>query len=444
MSWPDPASLYDITDHQRAELNRAFKAKMCILTGCPGSGKTFTLARVLDKILARAGKSKVRVCSYTGKAAVRATESLKANNVNLEATTIHKLLGVSMDKKKGNFTFVHNRHNKLPIDYCIVDEVSMLGNGMANHLLQALPDDCFLLLIGDHHQLPPVEPGAVLRDMLAAGIPHGDLREIFRNSGQIVACCKEIREGRLFAPSAHADYYGSPDDNLCHMETPDNNVSLAKIKSTYADIQGLDDVDPKWSVQVLSFINEGSPLARKELNATLQQQLNPNGHAVIGQFLLGDKVICLKNKLYVWEDKGDQGSEFVANGQMGEIVGATAGCVEVLMKSSPQDPGTRVVVSKSDLRDQWDLGYAISVHKSQGSSWKIVMVAIDQSARARFMASRQLIYTALSRAEKYCVTIGTRKAINEACRKDAMATRITGLEKLLKEELFHEGRPIWA
>ncbi len=358
---------------------------------------------------------------------------MQENNLKIKATTIHRLLAPQM-KTDGSYSFFYNKFNKLPIQYLIIDEASMLGMSITLSLFQAVPDDCFVLFIGDHHQLPPVEKGAILRDMIAGGMPHGDLKEIFRNSGKIVECCKEIREGRYFTSSPSASYGAGPDNNLRHIETGNNEESVGKMTEVLSAIRQNPDIDILWSVQVLAFVNEGSELSRKELNLKLQSFLNPFGAVAVGRYKLGDKVICLKNRMYEWtNDHGLLKTEFIANGQMGEIIDHAGEMVTVLLKNSKEDKGSRVKVPKSLLVDEWDLGYAISIHKSQGSSWPIVIVAVDHSPRARYMASRQLVYTALSRAEKYCITIGQRKDINDACRKDVMSQRKTGLAELIKE-----------
>lgn len=428
-TWPDPYPIPDLSDHQRQELQKALAGKVGILTGCPGAGKTYCLALVMRQLLADHDPEDILVCCPTGKAAVRASESMQRYRIRVQATTIHRALGVQVTGD--GFRFAKNADDPLAKKFVIVDEASMLGTGMANSLLAAIPSEACLLLIGDHHQLPSVEPGAVLRDMIASGLPHGDLREIHRNSGRIVECCRSIRDGGPFLSSANPSYFAGPAQNLRHIKCRTNEQIAAEVQKLIESISAGVAVDAVWGTQVITPLNEGTPVARKELNDQLQQQLNPYGQR-LGSFRFGDKVMCLRNKFYTTTTNEE---EFVCNGQLGVLVESGEKDVVHVTLRLPgwHEQETTICVPVSELRDSWDLAYAISIHKSQGSSWPVVLMVLDQSGRGRYMANRQLVYTGLSRAEDYCVVLGSTESIQEAIRKDAATHRVTGLVHDLTE-----------
>jgi exodeoxyribonuclease V alpha subunit len=428
--WPDTYHMVELTEHQRERMKSALAGTVGILTGCPGAGKTFCLAVLMRHLLAEVSPDDIIVCCPTGKAAVRATESMARAKLKVQATTVHRALGVRVSVD--GFGFQHNADNPLACKYCIVDEASMLGTAMFHSLLEAIPDGCCLLLVGDHHQLPSVEPGAVLRDMIEAGVPHGDLEQIHRNSGKIVECCSSIRQGGPFVASQLPSYFGGPTQNLRHVKCRSNDDAFAQIQTLYASMSS-STLDCTWDVQLITPLNEGTPVARREINKHLQQALNPYGAALNSNYKFGDKVMCLKNKFYT-NASGEE--EFVCNGQIGVLSESLDKntVLIVLRHAGWKNNEIAVQVPVSDLHDAWDLSYAISIHKSQGSSWPVVIMVMDQSGRGRFMANRQLIYTGLSRAEHYCIVIGGMESISEACKKDSMGHRVTGLARFIQEE----------
>lgn len=444
MSWPDVGNLFGVSEHQRQELSCAFEARIGAFCGCPGAGKTFTTSAVIRYLLTEYGPACVKVCAPTGKAAIRATKSMQANGVNMRATTIHSMLGCSFDAN-GAMKFNHNMSNKLTAKYYFIDEASWVGNFLGASLLNAIPDDAYVLFVGDHHQLPPVERGAVLRDLMSAGVPYGDLTEIHRNGGQIVASCKTIREGGGYIPSQNPRF-GDEYHNLSHIETHDNAMSLAKIDQLTKIMmtEFASSINIKWDLQLLCYMNEGTQASRKELNQFMQERVNPKGYKLTDKFRIGDKVICLSNNVYYWQLGADKQSKFVANGQLGEIVGNVEKYYAIRLESDGIDENDMVYVEPKKLSSDWDLGYAISIHKSQGSSWPIVFLVIDESSRARFLGSRQIIYTGISRAERYCVTIGKKATINQDLRRDAINDRSTRLVERLTERIFDaQGNPVW-
>jgi len=433
MIWPDPSSLTASSPHQQETWGRASSAgRVAILTGGPGTGKTTTAAEVLKQCAKTVGLSNVAVCSPFGKAAVKITASMNAAGLECEATTIHRLLGVTRNgHDKGGWGFRFNAGNPLPYRVLAIEESSTLGVDLGASLFSAIHPGTHVLLLGDDGQLPPVEHGAVLRDLKAAGLPHGELLEIWRNDGDIVKACQAIRAGRPWRASREINIPAG--QNLRHCETAKVPVALRHLERFLATAPT--GIDPIWDVQVLCTVNEKSPLGRKDLNARLREFLNSAGRRIDKHpFRVGDKVICLSNSMLPldsgdglqFEDDGAI-EEFVANGEIGRVT-----YIEPKLSIVKFDAPARTVRVVGGWHDSFDLAYAITTHKSQGSQWPVVIYMSDDYPSARRTSSRQLVYTALSRAEKLCVTIGRKSTIDLDCKRDALVGRKTFLAEMIE------------
>lgn len=454
--WPDPTTIDGISEHQRSKLGGALAGPVSLLLGGPGTGKTFTAAAVLKAVARDHGLASLAVAAPTGKAAVRITAAMQAAGLRLahDATTIHRLLGVNRNGHDGKgWGFTYTERNPLPYRFVAIDEVSMLDTDLASSLLSACAPGTHVLLIGDPGQLPPVGHGAPLRDMIAAGIPCGELTEIRRNQGDIVSACKAIREGRPWCGSSAIDLPAGR--NLLHIPTrnaSDTWMRLSRFLRTCPP-----SIDRVWDVQIMVAVNEKSELSRVELNKQLQGLLNPGGQTAGGhKFRVGDKVICLSNSMlsvagevveagfntYAGTPKPiDHGNhpgkptpaseaaqtDFVANGEIGRVLAVEPKRVYVRFGAP-----ARVVKVAGEMLGVFDLAYCITTHKSQGSQWPVAVYIVDDYAGARMVASRELVYTALSRAEKLAVTIGKKAVIDLDCRKEALSRRKTFLAELLK------------
>jgi len=431
------------TEHQSLEISRA-SGKIGVLAGGPGCGKTFCLASIIQQITS----GSIAVCAPTGKAAVRATESLAAQDVAIRATTIHRLLGVEK-LDDGGWVFSHNRMNPLPIRYIFVDEASMIDVDLAASLLSARAAGTHVLFVGDPNQLAPVGHGAPLRDMIAAGIPTGTLTEIHRNAGRIVQCCKEIREKHTFTPSPKLDLVNG--ENLIVTERTSPAAQIYELQSNLERLQD-SKWHPAWDTFVLVAVNKKSPLGRQALNRTLQAQLNPAGRQVAGNsFRVNDKVICLTNSLLPADKKDgpeadEDGKIYVANGEIGRVVDATPAMT--IVKLDCPDRVVRVPKSQAENGDgngsgddatdtgcSWDLGYAITVHKSQGSEAPIVFMMIDEFPGAKRLCRREWIFTGISRAKVACIGIGRLATARGFCRTSGLGKRKTFLKELITGEL---------
>lgn len=461
--------LTDVTDHQRDNAKLATSGFVTALAGRPGTGKTFTAARLIQKLRDQFGEMQIAVAAPTGKAAVRVTAAMNAVGLGLTATTLHSLLGF------GGEGFKHNRDCPLPYLFVVVDESSMIDTAMMKSLLDARAEGSHILFIGDCHQLAPVGHGAPLRDMIFADMPHGELKEIQRNSGRIVKACGEIIDKGRFATSPKLNV--AEGENLLLIERNDAESQIDTLAALMTRFQRdfaeskPEAVDPIWDCQVIVAVNAKSELGRKPLNAKLQDLLNPDGFRVAGNpFRIGDKIINTKNaqyklvidKEFVPFDPDAEGEVieppatcYVANGEQAEVIDVDA--TKIIARLTLPDrviliPRSAKQVSEDgDIPDQggdseestgsgcaWELGYAISGHKSQGSEWPNVIVMIDDYNGAKRVQSKQWIYTSASRAKKVCFLIGQQKTVNQCCQRDALFQRKT----FLRERILDLKKPV--
>lgn len=442
--WPSIDSIQDIDDHQRGELAKALTGTVGVFGGSPGTGKTWTAARLVRALIEQFGIESIGIGAPTGKAAVRLSELMDGYGVPLRAKTWHSLLGVESGGGAGGWSFKHHAGNPLRYSFLIGDESSMLDTSLMASIFRARAHGTHVLLIGDVNQLPPVGHGAPLRDLIAAGLPYGELREIKRNSGGIVETCAAIRDGKPWQPG----------DNLVirSATTPERQIEEMLEEIREARTAGL---DPIWDVQVLVAVNKKSPLSRKAVNELLQHELNP-GSKSGGPFKLGDKIVNTKNGFFPLvelanpddEDLSfnDKGEVYVANGELAKVIHVEEKLVVAHLSSPDRTikiPRGKEKESDGDEAGQgdddrpatgcsWDLGYGLSCHKSQGSEFPVVIVLIDDYPGARMVCDRSWIYTAISRAKSRCVLVGKKGTADRFCRKTKIWDRKTFLKELIR------------
>ena len=446
----------NLTIHQIESANRVLSTPIGILCGTPGTGKTFTLSRIVRDMLNN--RMNVAVAAPTGKAAVRCTSAMEACGVDSIATTIHTLLAPRF--LNGKMQFTYNAENPLPYDVVIIDESSMLDTQLFRSLLAAMHPTMRLILVGDPYQLPPVGWGQPMNDLIKqgkAGI--GELTEVHRNSGAIVLGCQAIKSGNV--PKFAERYIpGDPTTNLVIIPAVQEEAILSRL---VLGIRKFVERGIKLSdIQVIVPTNAGGKLGRHNINSMLQREFNPNGFQVDGnRFRVEDKAIILKNRLvpgvqgnYSPEDIDEWGEVYVANGDVGTVVKVTGRntFIKVVHPSRLIRVGPAAVKEEKDEKKKdrlaephrdndgdvdFDLAYGITCHKSQGSGYPYVFVVLDPSYGAMSVASRQWLYTATSRAEQLAVWVGDVKTAKQMIGKIAnyrLSFLISDINEFLGEE----------
>jgi exodeoxyribonuclease V alpha subunit len=394
-----------LTVEQHQALTLVLKSKTSVITGGPGTGKT-TLLRWLLAALHSAGL-KPTLAAPTGRAARRLAEAC-----GREAKTIHRLLEYSPETQ----SFLRSESLPLRSNYLVIDEASMMDIELASSLLRAMTPNSSLLLVGDRDQLPSVGPGSVLKDVIASDIALvAQLSEVHRQARQslIIANAHRINRGEM--PETHND----PNGDFFFFERNAPEEVLATIKQlVHTRLVGRFGIEDSREIQVLTPMNRG-PLGTQLLNRELQELLNPRGRELRAgdrHFREGDRVIQLRNNY----------DKMVFNGAIGRIISV--------------DPARgRLGVTFEDCTAEYDiseldelgLGYAISIHKSQGSQYPAVVIPIHQTHF--LMLRRNLLYTAVTRAERVCVLVGTRSALTQAVRNEDERRRFSRLAERLRQ-----------
>ncbi len=452
-NWP---SLFidklDVSAHQGEQLQKALTRRIGIFGGAPGTGKTYAAVRLIGLIQRREPQAEIALCAPTGKAANRFTEVLREFGIkNLFATTVHRLL-VCQFQDDTHYNFEHNEDNPLPHKYIIVDEASMLDADLCASLLHATSNWAHVLLVGDVDQLPPVGHGAPLRDLIASGhVPVGHLTEIQRNAGDIVKFCTAIKNEEKFKIQTKMDLPKGHNLMLRRHETANGTISC--MLSMLRSIIRTGKTDPVWEVQIVCPMNTRGDLSREKLNKVLQKTLNAHNESK-NLFWTGDKVVCQKNSWFPavdamtapdddvlsQVDKHGNLQIYVANGELGKVVEEEPRRTLVQF----QRPKRYVVVPRGgEGQKSLVLGYCLTVHKSQGSEWPVVIVICDPEGRA--VTDRPWLYTAASRAKAGCILIGTEKTIHAMRMKKSIGWRNTFLVTQLQEQIdaikrSHEGK----
>jgi GNAT superfamily N-acetyltransferase len=471
VEWPEMESEIDarseewfgeLTDHQRQELAKAMSGPIGVLSGRPGTGKSFTLVRLLKALIALHGNNQIRVMAPTGKAAQRVKELMQEAGVSgVEPTTIHRGLGV--ESADDGWSFKHNEHNPLPCKYLIIEEASMLGLGLFRSVLAALARGTGLLLVGDVNQLPPVEYGAPLRDMIAAGLPHGEFTQIMRNSGAIVRTCSAIVDGQSWQPKNKIDLKAEDPVNLCLIQTGKHQAAQ-KILQLVQQLKDHSPWNPIDDVQIVVAVNKRSALSRVDLNKQLQDLLNPGTGPQGCPFRLNDKIIQLKNSFLPSAQpkeakEGGGGKQdwapdqelkhLVCNGEIGRVVWLSCDGKKIVCRfPSPERTvmvfraGAKAENGENDGGEEkpetgcdLDLAYAVTCHKMQGSQTKIIIVALDEypGASGQYgVCDRAWLYTAISRAQKATFLVGLKHVADAICSKRFVWRRKTFMVEILR------------
>ena len=409
--WEKDNQIY-LADKQKEAIKASLRHGVFVLTGGPGTGKTTVVKGILS--ILKAQGLNIKLAAPTGRAAKRLSETTKQ-----KAVTIHRLLEANNlnDDKSPQLGFTKDIDDQLDADVIILDEVSMVDIVLMYHFLNAVPDGCRLVLVGDTDQLPAVGPGSVLKDIIRSEIiPAIRLNEIFRqaHTSMIIQNAHTINAGRLPDINHHYsdfEFYELDDDNLITQKILD--LCTNKLPNEGFDI--LRDV------QILSPMHRFT-CGVENLNTLLQATLNPkkeqpeikSGSQI---FRVGDKVMHIRNNY----------QKNVFNGDIGFIsaIGNEKVNVDFLDHIVPYE--------KNEL-NELTLAYASSVHKSQGSEYKIVIIPLSTSHY--IMLQRNLLYTAITRAKEKVIIIGSKKALTTAVQSNRTQKRNTLLAERLAQKLI--------
>lgn len=388
---------------QQAAIDKALETKVMVLTGGPGTGKTTTTQGIIAAFKARG--MKILLAAPTGRAAKRMTEA-----TGMEAKTIHRLLEYNpMDGYK------RNEENPLEGDALIVDECSMIDILLFYNLMKAIPSNMRLILVGDIDQLPSVGAGNVLRDIIdSQQIPVVRLTRIFRQaqSSRIVMNAHAINAGKYpnISNGKETDFFFIKQEDADEMVKLIIGLVRDRLPRTYGY--------PAKEIQVLTPMQRGT-VGAGNLNIELQNALNPSGASLARggyTYRQGDKVMQIRNNY----DKN------VFNGDIGYIT-----VVDANERTLTVSFDSRLVEYDVTELDELTLAYAITIHKSQGSEFPVVVMPITM--KHFVMLQRNLIYTGITRTKKICVLVGTTKALSYAIHNQTVSKRNTMLKERLNK-----------
>ncbi|GAB2889415.1 SF1B family DNA helicase RecD2 [Streptomyces mayteni] len=418
LSWLAGRTGSELAPEQEEAVRLALTSRVAVLTGGPGCGKSFTVRSVVE--LARAKRAKVLLAAPTGRAAKRLAELTGA-----EASTVHRLLEL---KPGGDAAY--DRDRPLDADLVVVDEASMLDLLLANKLVKAVAPGAHLLLVGDVDQLPSVGAGEVLRDLLApdSPVPAVRLTRIFRQAQQsgVVTNAHRINSGIPPVTTGLADFFLFVEEETEDAGRLAVDVAARRVPAKFG-------LDPRRDIQVLTPMHRG-PAGAGVLNGLLQQSITPARPGLAEKrfggrvFRVGDKVTQIRNNY----DKGRNG---VFNGTVGVV---TALDVDEQRLTVLTDEDEEVPYDFAEL-DELSHAYAVTIHRSQGSEYPCVIIPVTMSAW--MMLERNLLYTAVTRAKKLVVLVGSRRALGQAVRSVSAGSRCTALDARLAGKILRPERP---
>ncbi|MBR3043432.1 MAG: ATP-dependent RecD-like DNA helicase [Oscillospiraceae bacterium] len=412
-------------EQQKKAISAAFSRGIMVLTGGPGTGKTTTLNGVIH-LCTKAG-STVLLAAPTGRAAKRMTEL-----TGREAKTIHRLLGTEYNDS-GELTFMHDEQNQLQADVIIVDEVSMVDTLLFAGLLRAVRLSARIVLVGDVDQLPSVGAGQLLQTLIESRrIPVVRLTEIFRQAQEscIIRSAHQIVSGEMpDLREKQSDFF--------FFDRRNANEAAAFLKDLYSRrLPQAYGFKPQSDIQVISPTRKGI-LGTVMLNQMLQETVNPAQYGkmimknLLYTFREGDKVMQIQNQYDMeWAKDGERGTG-IFNGDMGTVT-----VIDKAANTLKVDFDGKIVTYRPDQLDQLELAYAVTVHKSQGSEFEAVILVLPEG-RDR-LSYRSLLYTAVTRAKKLLILIGSPYKVHEMVQNHQRTVRYSCLSDMLQNMLSRE------
>ncbi len=402
-----------LTDEQLEVLDYALHNGVLVVTGGPGTGKTTTIKALLSTF--QLMKQKVLLAAPTGRAAKRVTEA-----TGEEAFTIHRLLEYTYTEGEG-FRFQRNEDNHVNARIVIIDEASMVDQMLMYNLLKALPSGCRLIMVGDVDQLPAVGAGNVLKDLINAGnIPCFRLSYIFRQAREsmIIVNAHRVNQGEMpYLNLKRKDFF------FMHEEDPEQAAQLV-VQLCRERLPNYGPFDPLLDLQVMTPMRK-TAAGVDRLNLLLQEALNPRARDKVeasskGTILrLGDKVMQIRNNY----------QKEVFNGDIGLITAIDREETELVVTFRDLLQPRPVVYDFTEL-DELVLSYAVSVHKSQGSEYPVIIMPV--LTQHYMLLQRNLLYTGITRARKLAVLVGSKKALAIAIRNNKAEERYTFLAGRLR------------
>lgn len=411
-----------LSEEQISAINTALNSSISIITGGPGTGKTTIIKCIID-IIEDIGKEYV-LCAPTGRAAKRITETTKK-----EAKTLHRLLEITKVNDDDFDSFLDTQVKMVDADFIIVDEASMIDIMMMNNLLKAINDNTRIIFVGDVNQLPSVGPGNVLKDIIDSNtVKTTYLSEIYRQSSKsdIILNAHRVNNGNY-------PEFKNKDTDCFFINTTSVEDTKTEIESLLSyRLESFADIDKLKDLQILTPMKK-TELGAIELNKLAQDILNPKSsnkkekEFASKTFRVGDKVMQIVNNYDKRTTVDGIGFEGVYNGDIGYIIDIDFETEEMLVKFDDD----RVVAYEFDELEQLEHAYAVTIHKSQGSEFDYVILPLFIGYKKLF--TRNLLYTAITRAKKMLIVVGSKKIMNFMVDNIEEKRRKTGLkEKLLK------------
>ncbi|MFH9068086.1 SF1B family DNA helicase RecD2 [Streptomyces alboflavus] len=408
LGWLKGRTGAELAPEQEEAVKLALTSKVAVLTGGPGCGKSFTVRSIVE--LARAKRAKVLLAAPTGRAAKRLAELTGA-----EASTVHRLLEL---KPGGDAAYDKDR--PLDADLVVVDEASMLDLLLANKLVKAVPPGAHLLFVGDVDQLPSVGAGEVLRDLLSEDgpVPAVRLTRVFRQAQQsgVVTNAHRINAGQPPLTQGLNDFFLFVEDDTEEAGRLTVDVAARRLPAKFG-------LDPRRDVQVLAPMHRG-PAGAGHLNGLLQQAITP-GRPDLPEKRFGGRVFRVGDKVTQIRNNYEKGANGVFNGTVGVVTALDADEQRLTVRTDEDEE----VPYDFDELDELAHAYAVTIHRSQGSEYPAVVIPVTTGAW--MMLQRNLLYTAVTRARKLVVLVGSRKALGQAVRTVSAGRRWTALDHRL-------------